>query len=137
MLVEIDLETCESIQTIFDTVKERNLGSDHLYQIAKNENIIDCDAYTSTLTSIFMYFYEKGELENAIYSWLDGWDDHWSSSPDKLNVRILGTYVQRVYATDTFRNTLKNVFTTILPYFGETEIVSYYKNLLKDDFSID
>jgi hypothetical protein len=123
-------------EVILDFIKTNNLSSDCTYHICQNKDIIHHHLFFECMIDLFTFFYEKGELENAVYSWLDAWDDCWSSSPEQLNVRILGSDVTRSYADEAFRLKIKNILLGMLPYFGETEVYSYYKDLIQKEFNI-
>jgi hypothetical protein len=130
-------ENEEDDRKILEFVKTYSFPSDCLYYISRNKHIIQNDSFTQNMIELFTFYYEKGDLQNAVYTWLDGWDDSWSSSREKLDVRIIGTYITRLYAEESFRLKMKDVFQYILPYFGETEVYCYYRDLVHKDFDVE
>lgn len=80
---------------------------------------------------------EKGWLREAIYSFLDGWSDEWSLTPNKQYVKIRVEYVTRKLASPEMVDMIRQVMLNVLPFLGETQLYPFYRKQLTDEFGID
>jgi hypothetical protein len=109
---------------------------DMFYELSKNEEL---NQSSDNLSFIFMLFHQRyggSFLSACIYSWLDGWSDHWSVS-SYTNVRIRGKNVVRKICTPHLKSEIGRTFRTILPLLGETELYHFYKSQLQTEFDIE
>jgi hypothetical protein len=114
-----------------------NFDPDMFYEVSKNEELNQsCD----NLSFIFILFHQRYGgtfLEKCIYSWLDGWSDHWSIDPSSTNVRIRGKNVVRKICTPRLKSEIARMFRIILPLLGETELYHFYKAQLQSEFEVE
>ena len=114
-----------------------NADPDMFYELSKNEEL---NQSSDNLSFIFMLFHQRyggSFLSLCIYSWLDGWSDHWSVDPSSTNVRIRGENVVRKVCTPHLKSEIRMAFRTIIPLLGETELYHFYKRQLQSEFEID
>lgn len=111
-------------------------NSDMFYELSKNEKI---NKSSSNLSFIFMLVHQRyggSFLELCIYSWLDGWSDHWSIDPSLSNVRIMGKNVVRKLCTPEIKCEIARMFRLILPLLGEIELYHFYKSQIETEFEV-
>jgi hypothetical protein len=111
--------------------------TDMFYELSKNEEL---NQSSDNLSFIFMLFHQRyggSFLVECIYSWLDGWSDHWSFDPSSTNVRIRGENVVRKICTPRLKSEIGRMFRTILPLLGETELYHFYKSQLQSEFEVE
>ena len=111
--------------------------SDMFYELSKNEEI---NQSVDNLSFIFMLAHQRhggSFLALCIYSWLDGWSDHWSIDPSATNVRIMGSNVIRKMCTPSLKSEIGRMFQTILPLLGETELYHFYKSQIQSEFDVE
>jgi hypothetical protein len=111
--------------------------SDMFYELSKNEEI---NQSADNLSFIFMLAHQRhggSFLSLCIYSWLDGWSDHWSIDPSATNVRIMGAPIIRKICTPRLKSEMGRMFRTILPLLGETELYHFYKSQIQSEFDVE
>jgi len=108
---------------------------EYLFDFAKNITMNEPDM-KQCLHEIFHYFHELDQLDLAIYEWLDGWDDYWSISPDSLVVRMSGSIITRHLVPNSRLQMTRELITELIPFLGEKELYSFYKNQIKNDFQV-
>lgn len=114
-----------------------NFDPDMFYEVSKNEEL---NRSSDNLSFIFMLFHQRyggSFLASCIYSWLDGWSDHWTIDSSSTNVRIRGENVVRKICTHRLKYEIGRVFRTILPLLGETELYHFYKSQLQSEFEVE
>ena len=86
-------------------------------------------------------FYEahaRNLLLPALYSWLDGWSDHYTTIPAKAVIKLRGKMVVRSIASSQLFHLYRDVLVDIVPLLGEeaNTMYSFYRKQLEDEFSI-
>jgi hypothetical protein len=108
---------------------------EYLFDLAKNTTMSEPEM-KQCLQEIFRYFHSLDQLDQAIYEWLDGWDDYWSISPDRLVVRMFGSIITRRLVSESRFQMSRELMIEFIPFLGEKELYSFYKNQIKNDFQV-
>lgn len=131
---QLSSSSFEDILPLLISVNEED--PDMFYELSKNEELLQS---SDNLSFIFMLFHQRyggSFLAACIYSWLDGWSDHWTIDPSFTNVRIRGENVVRKICTPRLKSEIGRVFRNIIPLLGETELYHFYKSQLQSEFEI-
>jgi len=92
----------------------------------------------STVRELFYEANSHNLLLPALYSWLDGWSDHYTTIPSKAVVKLRGKMVVRSIASLNLFHLYRDVLVDIVPLLGEEAMTMYpfYRKQLEDEFSI-